>query len=164
MNNATSTTSFQESQKFTQWWIWLLIIGLTLLFAYGLYQQLFLNQPFGNIPLPDIGLLVCFCFMLFLSIFFFLIKLQTRIDANGVQMHYYPFSKKQFNWSDIASAEVVDYGFVGGWGLRYSVKYGTVYNISGKKGLALVLKNGQKICIGTQREAEIQAVIENYQF
>ena len=51
--------------------------------------------------------------------------------------------------------QIVDYGFVGGWGIRMGTKYGTVYNTRGKTGLALTLLNGTRYCIGTQKEGEL---------
>jgi len=52
---------FKEEQRFTQsWMIIILIIALIgpLCFGvYGIIQQLFLNQPFGDKPMSDGGLL-----------------------------------------------------------------------------------------------------------
>jgi hypothetical protein len=71
-----------------------------------------------------------------------------------------PFVKKTIYWRDVEKAEVINYGWVGGWGLRKSRKYGTVYNTSGSKGLHLVLKNGKQMVIGTQKEKELKAFLE----
>jgi hypothetical protein len=85
--------------------------------------------------------------------------LKTEIDEDSIRIKFFPFANKVFHWKDIAKAEVVNYGFVGGWGIRIGTKYGTVYNIKGQQGLAIQLKNGKKRCIGTQKEAELKAVI-----
>lgn len=61
---------------------------------------------------------------------------------------------------DIKSAKVVNYGFVGGWGIRLWTAYGTVYNIKGNKGLAIELFNGEKFLIGTQKENELKIIVE----
>ena len=63
-----------------------------------------------------------------LLLFFFLLKLQTKIDDKGIEMHYILLSKKDIKWEQIENTKVIDYSFVGGWGIRYSSKYGTVYN------------------------------------
>ena len=44
---------------------------------------------------------------------------------------------------------------MGGWGIRLWTKYGTVFNIKGKKGLAIELYSGKKFLIGTQKEIEL---------
>ena len=74
-------------------------------------------------------------------------------------MRFFPFVKKEFQWSEIQKSKVVNYGFVGGWGIRLFTKYGTVYNIRGNKGLAIELKNGKKYLIGTQKEEEMKKFI-----
>lgn len=93
---------------------------------------------------------------------FRVMQLKTEITKNSILIHFSPFFKRKFNWSDISSSEVVDYGFIG-YGIRLGTKYGTVYNTGGKNGLAIVLKNGKKYCIGTQRENEMKDVIESLQ-
>lgn len=52
--------------------------------------------------------------------------------------------------------KVINYGFVGGWGIRLWTKYGTVYNVSGNKGLFIKLKNGKTMVIGTQKSQELE--------
>ena len=58
---------------------------------------------------------------------------------------------------------MINYGFVGGWGIRLFTKYGTIYNTSGNKGLALELHDGKKLVIGTDKEEELKNFIEKLQ-
>jgi hypothetical protein len=67
--------------------------------------------------------------------------------------------RKKIDWEEVANAQVVDYGFVGGWGIRLFTSYGTVYNIRGRFGLALELKSGKKLLIGTQKPEALKAFI-----
>jgi hypothetical protein len=87
-------------------------------------------------------------------------RLKTEIDQNHIKIHFYPLLKKQFKWSEIKHVEVVNYGFVGGWGVRFWPKYGTIYNIKGNKGLAIELLNGKKLVIGTQKESELNFFLD----
>ena len=135
-----SSYIFKESQKFTQWWIWIFLLGIgTLLF--------YVQSNLGPIILIAVSML--FLFM----------RLDTRVDERGISFKFFPFVKKEFMWSEISSARVVDYGFVGGWGIRLYTSYGTVYNVKGSKGLAIELKNGKKFCLGTQRPEELQNML-----
>ena len=68
--------------------------------------------------------------------------------------------KKRVNWKEIKNAEIVNYGFVGGWGIRLWTQYGTVYNMKGNKGLAIELLNGKNFLIGTQKPKELTAMLE----
>jgi len=87
-------------------------------------------------------------------------KLKTSIDKNGIQMIFFPFTRNRVEWNEIQDTKVVNYGFVGGWGIRLWTKYGTVYNMKGNKGLAIELKNGKKFLIGTQKEVELNNVLK----
>ena len=154
------TLKFNESQRFTQWWLWALLIAITLIPAYGVYEQLILDEPFGNVPLSDMALLFSLLFTLLLIGLFWMTELRTTIDDQAIRIKYVPLTSKEFKWSDIARAEMVNYGFVGGYGIRLGTKYGTVYNTRGKVGLAIELRNRKKYCIGTQREEELRALLE----
>ncbi len=153
---------FKETQRFTQWWVWLFLIGMLALPIYGIVQQIILKEPWGNNPMPDWGLLIFLLGMIGFVYFFYAISLETRIHPEGIAVSFFPFfKKKQFRIKDIASAAVVTYRFVGGYGLRYSTKYGTIYNIKGNKGLAINMKNGKKFMIGTQHPVQVEEVVKH---
>lgn len=153
-------TEFKEEQKFTQWWLWLILIPVGILPIFGIYKQLILGDKFGDKPMSDLGLIILTIFIFSLIGLFFIMKLKTSIDKNGIQMSFFPFVRKKVNWNEIKNIEVVNYGFVGGWGIRLWTKYGTVYNMKGNKGLAIELNNGKKFLIGTQKETELRKFME----
>lgn len=142
---------FKEKQKFGQWWLWLILLTCLGFLGYQLYQQKVLNEQVGNVPIDSNLLLVIFVLMLGLVILFGMMKLTTKINQREIKIHFAPFVKKTLQWKDIESAKVERYGFVGGWGIRIWTKYGTVYNTMGDIGLKILLKNGQKYVIGTQK-------------
>ena len=151
---------FKEEQKFTQWWLWLILIPVGFLPIIGIYKQLILGEPFGNNPMSDNGLIIFAIFIFTLLGLFILIKLKTNIDKEKIEMSFIPFVNKTAKWTEIKKAEVVNYGFVGGWGIRLWTKYGTVYNIKGNKGLAIELTNGKKYLIGTQKDTELNEIVK----
>ncbi len=152
---------FKEDQRFTQWWLWLLLMAIMVIPLYGIVQQLFLKEPFGNNPMPNTGLIIFALGTAAFLYFFWAIQLRTRISKNEIKVAFPPFFRnKTFPLSEIESAEVITYKFVG-YGLRISLKYGTVYNIKGNKGLLLTLKNKKKFMIGTQQPAMLQEVMRN---
>jgi hypothetical protein len=151
---------FKEEQKFTQWWLWLILIPITILPIIGIYKQIIIGEPFGDKPMSDIGLLIFAIFTFSLLGLFILMRLKTTIDTDKIEMSFFPFIRKTTNWTEIKKAEVVNYGFVGGWGIRLWTKYGTVYNIKGNKGLAIELLNGKKYLIGTQKVTEMNEIVE----
>jgi hypothetical protein len=150
---------FIEKQRLNQPFLWIIMLVICLIGFAGIYKQVILGEPFGNNPMPDWGLFVFTGLMLGLTVALGLIRLHTNIDAQHISMNLFPLSKKRFAWEEVESAEVLDYGFVGGWGIRMGTKYGTAYNVSGSKGLAIKLKNGQKFLIGTQRPEDLTAFV-----
>ena len=150
---------FKETQKFSQWWLWLILIAIGALPVSGLYKQLYLNEAFGDKPMSDLGLIIFAVFVFSLIAMFWFMRLKTEIDQNEIRINFFPFVKKRVNWKEIKNAEIVNYGFVGGWGIRLWTKYGTLYNMKGNKGLAIELVNGKKFLIGTQKETELNKIV-----
>lgn len=137
---------FKEVQKFSQWCLWLLLLSLGAL--------LFYMGP------ANLGALV----LLVISLLFLTMRLITEVDQEGIKFKFFPFLKRVYLWQEIISARVVDYGFVGGWGIRLFTPYGTVFNVKGSKGLAVELKSGKKFCLGTQRPDELQKTLSSIPF
>ena len=150
---------FKEVQKFTQWWLWLIIIGIGMLPIYGIYKQFILGEKFGTNPMSNTDLVFFAIFVLGLIALFLIMKLKTEINENEVKIKFVPFITKSIKWNEIKNAEVINYGFVG-WGIKIWTKYGTVYNTKGNIGLSIKLKNGKKLLIGTQKKTELKNVIE----
>ena len=152
---------FQESQKFNQWWLWLLLVLLVIVPIAILYIQILDGHPINDNPVPGMALLILSAVGVLLTIIFLLMQLHTDIDENGIRMRFAPFVVREIPWDDVASAEVLNYGFVGGWGIRLWTSYGTVYNVRGNKGLAITLKNGKQFLIGTQKEEELRSFLDS---
>ena len=138
---------FKEKQKFSNWILWgvsMLLIPLGLLTLYGIYQQIILGVPFGTKPGSDLALVLITFFSFSFVLCFWSLHLKTEIDSSKIKIYFFPFIKREIYWNEILKAEIVDYGFVLGWGIHITHKYGTVYNTKGKIGLAVQLKNGKK--------------------
>lgn len=155
-----TTINFKETQRFTQWWLWVILIAFDLFAVYLIYSHFVIDKPIGDHPLPSWGVLLYVVFTFALFALFVTMRLETTINRSGIYINFFPLISKHIPWESIASAEMVDYGFVGGWGIRLGTKYGTVYNVKGNLGLALRLKTGKKLCIGTQKAEELKRVIE----
>jgi len=141
--------SYTEAQKFNQWWLWILLLAVLGLPVYGMFQQLILGEPFGSKPMSDLGLVLLFIGTLLIIGLFWYLELRTEIDEAGIRVRLRPISAEVFTWDQIEHLEIITYGFVG-YGLRFSAKYGTVYNTSGNRGLSVRLKSGSRYVIGTQ--------------
>ena len=155
--------SFKEIQRFSPWIQWtisLVLVPLGLLTLYGSYQQIIVGVPFGTKPGSDSALIIITLFSFSFVLLFQLLHLKTTIDHSKITIYFFPFTKRTLHWSEILRADIIDYVFVFGWGIRLTHKHGTVYNTKGRIGLALQLKNGKKLIIGTQKRTELAAFLK----
>ncbi|MBX7155267.1 MAG: hypothetical protein K1X91_09905 [Bacteriodetes bacterium] len=157
---------FYEKQKFTQWWIWVIILGINGIMMYGIYYQVICGKPFGNHPMDNIGLLLMAIPMLLILVLFYVMKLETKIKSDGIYVRFFPFhiKFKHYPWQTISKAYVRTYSPIaeyGGWGLRLGLfGKGMAYNVSGNVGVQLEFANNKKLLIGTHKPDEITIAIE----
>jgi hypothetical protein len=154
---------FTEVQRFRQWWLWLLIVIVAVVGWYGFYIQIVMQRPFGTNPGPDWLVWIVFLFFgLGFPLMFFVIKLVTVLDHNHLQVALRPFHSRTIPLAEIKSAAVREYRPImeyGGWGIRWSSTHGKAYNVSGRRGVQLVLTDGRQVLIGSQRANELAKAI-----
>lgn len=161
MNNETL---FTEKQKFTQWWIWLIILIPFLFLLFGVYTQVVLGQQFGDKPSGDASLIILTGVVGMLILFFTVLKLETEIKKDGIYVRLFPFhqSFRYYPWDTIEKAYTRTYKPLlefGGWGIR-GWKNNRAFNASGNKGLQLELKENKKLLIGTQKPEQIDQILQ----
>lgn len=152
---------YNEVQRFTQWWVWALLL---VVFCATILPIAILTTENGFdtnytwaiiFPSAITGLIV---------LLFYFLKLETTIDAKGIHYRFFPLPKKIIPWQEIESCYVRTYSPIkeyGGWGIRFGFN-GKAYNVKGNKGIQVVTKSGKKILFGTQNETEVQNVIDSY--
>lgn len=156
---------FREKQYQTSWWVWVLLIGIDVLFIIGSILQLGFGKAFGNNPMSNIMLISLTILIILFSIFFLSSNLQTYINEEGIYIKYFPFhfKFKHFAWENIEKVRVRGYNPIveyGGWGIKtarfnllsfqFSKKGKIAYSVSGRNGLEILMKDGRKIMIGTR--------------
>lgn len=154
---------FEEEQKFTQLWILALLVIPVVVAIWGFIQQVVMGIPFGNNPAPDWGLVLILVFVVALAGLFFILKLKTLINKEGISYWFFPFQLrfKTITWDKVDKVYVRKYspiGEYGGWGIRYG-KNGKALNTSGNKGMQIEFSNGKKLLIGTQKPEELQKIL-----
>lgn len=156
---------FKEIQKFRQWWLILILLTILFTFTYAVISQLIYNIPFGTNPVSNTGLIVLAIIIFMVCAFILMIKLETKINQQGIYVKFYPFHLKFkfINWNEIDRVFIREYSPIteyGGWGLRISLSgNGKAYNVSGNKGLQIVFKNGNKLLIGTNKQEELNLIV-----
>ncbi|PRP67198.1 hypothetical protein [Nonlabens agnitus] len=149
-----SNVLFKEEQRFDQWWLKLLIVCIMLVIAVSAFVEI--GQSSDMIVTTATALSCLLGIVLMGSIFY--MKLTTTITDEKIHIRYFPFLNREWKWSDIQTAKVIDYGFVGGWGIRIWTGMGTVYNVKGSKGLHFKTDSKEYV-IGTQKEEELRSSV-----
>ena len=160
---------FEEEQRFRQPWVWaivlLSVVGLVVLFGYGLIQQLILKEPFGDNPASDTNLTMAAVTTFVVgggsTLLLYKMKLTTKLDSNCLHIVFSPLRRRDIPLSDIYRWEARTYNPIrdyGGWGIKVG-RRGWAYNVSGNRGVELELTNGKKLLIGSQRSEELSAAI-----
>ena len=152
---------FSESQKFKQWWVWVILGSINFLFIFGIYKQVMNGEQFGNKPMSDTGLVITAVTTMVLTIAIINFRLDTIIKQDGIYVRFFPIHLKfkHYKWDRLSKLFVRQYSPIkeyGGWGVRLSLfGHGTAYNITGDKGLQLIFLDKKKLLIGTDKPDEL---------
>jgi hypothetical protein len=158
---------FKEEQRFTQWWL-IIILAICTLIPIATIAQKYLKE---NVVASNKELIVTIVVIMVSFSILFLFKLTTKIDDKGIHYQFFPFhfSMKLIPWNEISKAGIRTYFPItefGGWGLKggffFNKGKGKAINVSGNIGIQLILKNGDKLLIGTQKKEDTIRVLETY--
>ncbi|NLG66313.1 MAG: hypothetical protein GX536_01210 [Actinobacteria bacterium] len=155
---ASSSFLFREVQRFRQWYVVLTLAVVAALQWWGFVTQIVLGRPFGSNPGPDWLVLVFWVvFGIVFPLGFAALRLETRVEPGLLRVRLVPLSHLRIPIHTIRHAEVVTYHpfrDFGGWGLRWSGK-GRALNAYGSRGVQLILDDGSRILVGSQRPDEL---------
>lgn len=158
---------FKEEQRFRQTWL-LLVLAISLIVSLAIIVTEYLEE---NTKMTTNEFVLTISGILVSVLFIFLFKLTTRIDEKGIHYQFFPFhfSMKLISWNEISKAGIRTYYPIsefGGWGLRggffFNKGKNKAINVSGDVGIQLVLKNGEKLLIGTQKKEDAKRILETY--
>jgi hypothetical protein len=162
---------FHETQRFRQRWVWAVIIAsialAVLITGFGVWQQVVRGVPFGDEPTSNTGLLFAFGLTVAIGLGVILLIKASQLDVavrdDEIFIRFRPFhlNGRHIALRDVADAKMRVYRPIleyGGWGIRMGFS-GMAYNVSGNEGVQLVLADGSRVLIGSQRSRELEAAI-----
>jgi len=158
---------FIEQQKFTQLLVIIILSIVIIVAGYSTFKEL--DQITTGSLTEKLSALSGLIIVLLVVLLFTKLKLKTRIDEKGIYYQFFPFhlSFKFIDWNTISKCKIRNYNPIteyGGWGVKFGLKKKEkAYTTKGNIGLQLVLKNGTKVLIGTQKKEELQRVLDTYQ-
>ena len=162
-----SKTVFSETQKFNQWWIYVILGLVTIPFITSFAYQEVTGKSIGNHPMNNNEYFFTIAIICLVNCLFLFMRLQTKIDTHGIHVRFFPFKFNygHYKWSEIEKISVRRYDPMseyGGWGIRYCFNNGKVLTTSGNWGIQIEAKNGKKILIGTQKSQEAEIAIRQF--
>jgi len=142
---------FNENQKFSQWWLWLILLSFP---VFALYPFEVNNLNFNYIVV-SIAILV----------FFYFLELRVFITEEGLYYQFFPIHIKKhvIKFTEIKKIEAVKYKPIidyGGWGIKHGFN-GKAYNVSGNFGVKIYLLNGKNILFGSRKHKKFEKVLMN---
>jgi len=157
-----STIYFKEIQKVSLNWKWVLFIALYILMAWALVEQFYEHKY--DIP-GVISIVFSIVIIVFFNVIILCTKLETEINQNSISYQFKPFHRKPRvielgDISEIYLRQFKPYKEYGGYGIQRKLKYGQSFTVSGRSGLQIIIKNGKKILIGTQKPKEIETIVK----
>ncbi len=154
---------FHEEQRFTQWWIRLLVVAVTLLVWWAFIQQILLGKPAGTNPGPDWFLWIIMVVLgVGFPLFMFTLKLETRVYPGRVDLRFAYLIRRRISMKSIVSFRAREYRPLmefGGWGVRWVPGKGVAFNTGGNKGVEVNLDDGKMVMIGSQEEMKLEQAI-----
>lgn len=156
-------TVFEERQRFTQWWLWLIVIVMDAGYSFALGRHIFLQMQAGQEPQINTGMLIPVVIVFLITLLFILLRLDTIIDDAGIHVRFFPFhlSFRHYGWETISNCFVRKYKPLleyGGWGIRGTGK-NKALNVKGDMGIQIEFFDGKRLLIGTSKFEEVSKVL-----
>jgi len=159
---------FREVQRFTQPWLWALVLvaagGAWFFFIFELFSSLSPDRGAGDLWITA---LVWVLVGLGLPALFIFCRLVVEVRGDGLYYRYHPFHRgtHRIGWDEIKTAEARTYSPIkeyGGWGIRgaWRRSKGKAYNVYGNRGLQLELVDGRRILFGSQQADELATAVK----
>ncbi|RMG73008.1 MAG: hypothetical protein D6722_04355 [Bacteroidetes bacterium] len=159
------TPHYHEEARLQRWRIpgMIALIALPLGFAWMAYirQGVFSGSSFETL------LLISGIALLFLAGYTYYAqraRLSLHIDGQGIDYQMYPIHNQphHIDWDEVAGYQVIrtsPLAHLSGWGVEFSSQT-PCYSVCGHNGLALFLKNGTHLFIGSRHPERVRKVIK----
>jgi len=139
--------------------LFVLLLGLLLMFLWACVQQIVFKIPFGGKPASNVFLIYNTVVLAGLWSALVFAKLDVRIDENGICYCWRLLQPRSrtIRWNEIDGLDMPDHGFVG-YGIKLT-KWGKIISMGSRKGLRLYLHSGERIIIDTRKPEELEQYI-----
>lgn len=152
---------FSEKQHFNMWMVISVLLVSLIPVSVGVIS--YLNGNTGSTAMGRTTMLLVTGVILLVTVLLAVSKLETRITRKGIAVRLFPFQldTRFISWEDIHSATVRKYNPLfeyGGWGIK-GFRDDRALNVKGNMGMQLVLKDGKRLLIGTDKPEELEHLL-----
>jgi hypothetical protein len=155
--------SFDEVQRFRQWWAVATIVVTAAVVWLVWTEQVVLGAPVGEDPAPDAVLWIMWVvFGLGFPVALWRFRLVTRVRPGSISVGFPPFPSRVVSTDDIVEARAEQIRPItrwGGYGYRRDLRGGTAFIVRGRMAVELVLARDQRLVIGTQQPVRLATAI-----
>lgn len=159
----TGPVLYRETQRFRQWWVWVLLLVVAAAAWWAFIQQIILGRPFGQNPAPDWGVWLLWVVIgIGLPALLLSIRMAVEVMSDQVVIRYRPLVKRSIPAAEIVEAKARTYQPVkeyGGWGIKGWSRKNMAYNMSGHRGVELTLRDGRRVMLGSQQPEQLAQAI-----
>jgi hypothetical protein len=159
-----TSVKFQEIQRFSQIWLWLLVLITGLPSYYAMFREPLGLSYFDIAPGFQKFLLVFFVLHSLIVVLLLIVRLKVEISGRFLTYQFFPFhlKKKKYPLNQIHSAFIREFNPLkeqSAVGIKFGNKT-KPYNIKGKWGLHIEFNNGRQLLLGTQKPEELDKVLK----
>lgn len=154
---------FREVQRFSLWirlfFVAAMVLGAGVMVSTPVTASSTTSRSLSIVIGAGLSLL-----LLGLAALFFVLKLETEVHRDGLYVRFFPMHihHKKISPGQLVDSYARQYRPImeyGGWGIRCGFTGGRAYNVRGNKGVQLVLQNGRRLLIGSQKADELAEAI-----
>jgi hypothetical protein len=149
---------YREVQRLQQWLFWVPIAIAAVVIWWAFFKQVVFGGAVGREPIPDwLAWVLAMVFGIGLPALGWAMRLITQVHPGLLWVRLSPFRGIRIPADEIESAFTREYSAIrefGGWGVRTG-RSGRAYNAYGNKGVQLVLTDGSRVLIGSQRPDDL---------
>ncbi len=151
--------TYSERQRFGPWWVWLLVGGAAVAAWVGAIAIWDRGESGAHLG----AILLVFLVGVLVPVGFLTVHLDVAVDAAGVQVRFFPLTRRTIPLDAIARVEARRYRPVaeyGGWGIKGWSRRKVAYNVRGDMGVDLTLRDGRTVLLGSQHADDLAAAID----
>jgi hypothetical protein len=149
---------FLEDQRFSQWWIWVLLLVPV---AISIVTMTFFLARVSIWSRQLHALMAALALPLATPILFLAMRMNVVLTGQRLTARFFPI-RRRIELADITSFRVIAYTLrdFGGWGIKWARDRSLVLSVSGNRAIRINRRSGKSLILGTQRPDEFAAVLQ----